>query len=51
MKKELIEKIDKIGRYFKDSNDIKRLENKNFTIFSSNCIGGIIYHNLHLKFL
>ena len=51
MKKELIEKIDKIGRYFKDSRDIKRLENKDFTIFSSNCIGGIMYHNLHLKFL
>lgn len=27
------------------------LQNKDFTIFSSNCVGGIIYHELHLEFL
>ena len=29
----------------------KRLENNNFSIISSNCIGGLIYHDLGLKFL
>ena len=29
----------------------KRLKNENFTIFSSNCMGGIIYHLLNKKFL
>lgn len=38
-------------RFLKDNSDRKRLYNKNFTIFSTNCIGGVIYHNLGLKFL
>lgn len=29
----------------------KRLKNKNFSIFSCNCIGGVIYHELNLPFL
>lgn len=29
----------------------KKLTNKNFTLLASNCIGGIIYNNLGLKFL
>ena len=29
----------------------KPLKNKNFTIISSNCVGGIIYHDLGLPFL
>lgn len=29
----------------------KRIENKDFTLLASNCIGGLIYHNLGLKFL
>lgn len=29
----------------------KRLKNKNFTIISSNCTGGQIYHDLRLEFL
>ncbi|MGZ9850991.1 DUF1919 domain-containing protein [Limosilactobacillus ingluviei] len=29
----------------------KRLNNNNFSIISANCIGGVIYHNLGLKFL
>lgn len=29
----------------------KKLKNKDFTIFSSNCTGGIIYHELGEKFL
>ena len=38
-------------RSLKDSNDRNKLHNENFTIFSTNCIGGIIYHNLKLRFL
>ena len=32
-------------------NKKKHLKNKNFTIISSNCVGGIIYHDLGLPFL
>ena len=32
-------------------NKKKHLKNKDFTIISSNCIGGIIYHDLGLPFL
>ena len=46
-----LENIRKISRLIKDNTDRKKLINQNFTIFSSNCIGGIIYHNLGLKFL
>lgn len=38
-------------RFLKDFNDKKRLHNENFTLFSTNCIGGVIYHNLKLRFL
>lgn len=38
-------------RSLKDIIDRERLYDKNFTIFSTNCIGGIIYHNLKLRFL
>lgn len=38
-------------RSLKDIGDKNRLRNENFTIFSTNCIGGIIYHNLKLRFL
>lgn len=38
-------------RHFKDIKDRRRLSNKNFTILSTNCIGGVMYHNLNLKFL
>lgn len=29
----------------------KRLKNRDVTILSMNCLGGIVYHNLNLKFL
>ena len=32
-------------------NKKKHLKNKDFTIISSNCVGGIIYHDLGLPFL
>lgn len=38
-------------RILKDANDKRKLKNKNFTIFSSNCVGGVIYHSLGLRFL
>lgn len=28
----------------------KNIQNKNFTIISSNCIGGLIYHDLGMQF-
>lgn len=43
--------IKKYSRIHKDNMDRKRLIDSDFTIFASNCIGGIIYHNLGLKFL
>ena len=30
---------------------IKRLKNKNFTLITNNCTGGVIYNRLGLKFL
>lgn len=49
-KKSLIEKLMKFprGRYYKKIQ--KRLINKSPTIIASDCLGGIIYHNLGLKF-
>lgn len=38
-------------RFLKDKVDRKRLENNDFSIFSTNCIGGVIYHSLGLQFL
>lgn len=37
-------------RILKDASDKRKLKNKNFTIFSSNCVGGVIYHSLGLRF-
>lgn len=34
-----------------DKSNQQRLTNKDFTLFSSNCTGGVIYHSLNLKFL
>lgn len=46
---------DKLGRairkIFRNKYERKKLENKNFTIISQNCIGSIMYHDLGLKFL
>lgn len=43
--------IKKNSRVFKDKRDKRNLKNKDFSIFASNCIGGIIYHNLGERFL
>lgn len=40
-----------ISKNNKDRKDRNNLKVDNFTIFSSNCIGGIIYHSLNKKFL
>lgn len=40
-----------IIRVPKDRYDRSRLKNDNCTIFSNNCTGGVIYHNLGLQFL
>lgn len=34
-----------------DRNNKKRLQNKDFSLFCSNCTAGIIYHDLGMKFL
>lgn len=47
---EIIKRTRKVSRLYKDRKDRKQLKNKKVTIFSSNCIGGIIYHNLGLQF-
>ena len=36
---------------FRNSKKKEKLRNQNFTILSSNCIGGVIYHKLGLRFL
>lgn len=38
-------------RVKKDKKDRENLINHDFSIISSNCIGGVIYHNLNMKFL
>ena len=42
LEKHLVDRRNKVRR--------ERLINKNFTIISANCIGGVIYHNLGLRF-
>lgn len=49
-KKDLKKKIRKYFRFIHDRNNIKKLKNRDFSLICSNCTGGIIYHNLHLKF-
>lgn len=45
---------DKLGRIsrklFRNKYEKSRLKNKNFTIFSQNCIGSIMYHDLGERF-
>ncbi len=40
----------KILRYNLNRNNRNRLENRNITIISANCVGGVIYHELGLEF-
>lgn len=42
--------IGKIAVKFRDSKKRKKLKNSDFTIISSNCVGGVIYHDLGLQF-
>jgi len=46
----LAEKIRNIRRRKYVKNLKKNIDNKNFTIFSQNCIGGIVYHDLGMAF-
>ncbi len=41
----------KILRIKKNRKDRKRLKNRDFTIIASNCIAGILYHELRIPFL
>lgn len=38
-------------RAFLNKIDLIKLKNRDFTIISSNCVGGVIYHDLGMKFL
>ncbi|MBO4675528.1 MAG: DUF1919 domain-containing protein [Elusimicrobiaceae bacterium] len=38
-------------RHLFKKKDCKQLKNDNFSIFSSNCIGGVLYHDYGMKFL
>lgn len=52
IKKEYLKrKIRKILRYSINKENRKKLLNSNFTLISSNCIGGVISHELGLEFL
>lgn len=46
---------NKLRNYFRDAlisrKSRNRLENDNFTIISSDCTGGLIYHELNKEFL
>lgn len=46
---------DKLGRvsrkFWRNKYERSKLKNKDFTIFSQNCIGGIMYHDLGQQFL
>lgn len=46
----LKKKIRKLLRYKINNNNRKRLKNKEISIISSNCIGGVISHELGLQF-
>lgn len=48
---EIKKNIRKLFSYKNNKKNKLRLKNKNFTIIASNCIGGVIYHNLKMKFL
>lgn len=51
MKNYIIEKINEIYSAIYERNLKNKLKNENFSIISSNCIGGLIYHRLDHKFL
>lgn len=48
--KKMIISINPIHLYWKNKNR-KRLKNKNFSLLCSNCMGGLMYHELGIKFL
>lgn len=44
-------KYRELLRIFINKKNINRLTNENFSIISQNCVGGVMYHDLHMKFL
>lgn len=44
-------KIRRLFRYNLNKKNQKRLKNDNFSILASNCIGGVLYHELGMPFL
>ena len=49
-KQKVVKKYKENRRINFDSNNKKRLRNTDFSIICSNCIAGVIYHNLGLQF-
>ena len=50
MRKELSRKYRALLRFFMNIKNRKRLINREFTIISSNCTGGVICHELGVRF-
>ena len=48
--KKIKQKYRSILRSSRDKENRNRLRNENITIISANCVGGVIYHDLGLKF-
>ena len=48
--KKVKQKYRSILRSSRDKENRNRLSNENITIISANCVGGVIYHDLGLKF-
>lgn len=49
--KTFVNKIWNLNRRKQNNYYKNNIKNKDFTIFSSNCTGGVLYHDLGLKFL
>lgn len=50
MKEILYSITGKLFRKYKKSKTKNKLVNKNFTLITNNCLGGVIYHDLDIKF-
>lgn len=49
--KTFVNKIWNLNRRKQNNYYKNNIKNKDFTIFSSNCTGGVLYHDLGLEFL
>ena len=47
----MIEQVLRYLRRIERYRNRKRLKNRSFSLVTNNCIGGIISHDMHLRFL